>query len=156
MKMRVTVVLILFALISIWSFFLSCDQPTQHVESDLDSSVVNVPPPLKDTPALARDTGYASFYGNAFEGKKTASGEIFHSAEMVAAHPKYPLGTKAIITNLENGDTVHIRINDRGPTKVNRREGVIIDLSKGAARKIRMVGDGRVKVEVRVVEWGKE
>lgn len=104
---------------------------------------------------MARDTGFASFYGSAFEGKKTASGEIFHSEEMVAAHPTYSFGTKAIITNLENGDTVHIRINDRGPTKVNRREGVIIDLSKGAAKKIRMVEEGRVRVEVRVVEWGE-
>ena len=145
----------LFLIVSALIFFLSCDQGTPPPATlPVDSAVVKETP--KDTPALARDTGFASFYGSAFEGKKTASGEIFHSAEMVAAHPKYPLGTKAIVTNLENGDTVHIRINDRGPTKVNRREGVIIDLSKGAAKKIRMVGDGRVKVEVRVTEWGKE
>ncbi len=137
--------------------FLSCDQSSPPaITLPVDSAVIKETPALKDTPALARDTGFASFYGSAFEGKKTASGEIFHSAEMVAAHPKYPLGTTAIVTNLENGDTVHIRINDRGPTKINRREGVIIDLSKGAAKKIRMVEDGRVKVEVRVTEWGKE
>ena len=136
-------------LLPIFLWCIACDDPAAPPVTLREDSVA-----VKDTPALARDTGFASFYGSAFEGKKTASGEIFHSAEMVAAHPKYPLGTKAIVTNLENGDTVHIRINDRGPTKVNRREGVIIDLSKGAAKKIRMVGDGRVKVEVRVTEWG--
>ena len=131
--------------------FLSCGAPTTPPEAlQADTAAI------KETPALARDTGFASFYGSAFEGKKTASGEIFRSAEMVAAHPKYPLGTKAIVTNLENGDTVHIRINDRGPTKVNRKEGVIIDLSQGAAEKIRMVEEGRVRVEVRVIEWGED
>src|SRR5687768_5153513 len=131
--------------------FLSCGAPTTPPET-LQADTATI----KETPALARDTGFASFYGSAFEGKKTASGEIFRSAEMVAAHPKYPLGTKAIVTNLENGDTVHIRINDRGPTKVNRKEGVIIDLSQGAAEKIRMVEEGRVRVEVRVIEWGED
>src|SRR5688572_367771 len=100
-----------FVIISFSSIFLFCGQGDPPATTlPVDSSITKETP-VKDTPALARDTGFASFYGSAFEGKKTASGEIFHSAEMVAAHPKYPLGTKAIITNLENGDTVHIRIN---------------------------------------------
>ncbi|MCU7550741.1 septal ring lytic transglycosylase RlpA family protein [Chitinophagaceae bacterium LB-8] len=100
-------------------------------------------------------TGLASWYGRAFEGKETASGEIFDKEEMVAAHPSYPLGTVARITNLEGGgDTVHVRIIDRGPTDENVAEGVIIDLSKGAAHKLGMVKEGRVKVKVEVLKWG--
>jgi rare lipoprotein A len=99
-------------------------------------------------------TGLASYYGRAFEGEETASGETFRSREMVAAHPTYPLGTVARITNLENGGAVHVRIIDRGPTDENVAEGVIIDLSKGAAEKLGMVKDGRVRVRVEVLQWG--
>lgn len=101
-------------------------------------------------------TGLASFYGHAFEGKETASGEIFNKEEMVAAHPSYPLGTVARITNLEEGGTVDVRIIDRGPTDENVAEGVIIDLSKGAAQKLGMVKEGRIKVKVEVLRWGTD
>ncbi len=101
-------------------------------------------------------TGLASYYGHSFEGKKTASGEIFDKEEMVAAHPSYPLGTVARITNLEKGGSVEVRIIDRGPTKENVAEGVIIDLSKGAAQKLGMVKEGRVKVKVEVLQWGAD
>ncbi|MBD0377544.1 MAG: septal ring lytic transglycosylase RlpA family protein, partial [Flavisolibacter sp.] len=80
----------------------------------------------------------------------------FNSQEMVAAHPTYPLGTVARITNLEKPAVVTVRIIDRGPTDENLAEGVIIDLSKGAARKLKMVKDGRVRVKVEVLEWGND
>ena len=99
-------------------------------------------------------TGLASYYGHAFEGKETASGETFRSREMVAAHPTYPLGTVVRVTNLEEGDTVHVRIIDRGPTDENVAEGVIIDMSKGAAEKLGMVKEGRIRVKVDVLKWG--
>ena len=99
-------------------------------------------------------TGLASYYGHAFEGEETASGETFHSREMVAAHPSYPLGTLARVTNLEGGGTVMVRIIDRGPTDVNVAEGVIIDLSKGAAQKLAMLKEGRIRVKVEVLQWG--
>jgi len=107
-----------------------------------------------DTIILETQTGLASYYGRSFEGEETASGETFHSHEMVAAHPSYPLGTVARITNLENGSAAHVRIIDRGPTDENVAEGVIIDLSKGAAKKLGMVKDGRVRVKVDVLQWG--
>jgi rare lipoprotein A len=113
------------------------------------------PPTSKDTAAIKdTQTGLASYYGRAFEGEETASGETFHRREMVAAHPSYPLGTVAKVTNLEKGGMVIVRIIDRGPTDENVAEGVIIDLSKGAAEKLGMVKEGRVKVKVEVLQWG--
>lgn len=111
-------------------------------------------PPADSLAVKETRTGLASYYGRAFEGEETASGEIFHSREMVAAHPSYPLGTVARVTNLEEGGTVQVRIIDRGPTDVNVAEGVIIDLSKGAAEKLGMVKEGRVRVKVEVLQWG--
>ena len=105
---------------------------------------------------LQTDSGLVSFYGRAFDGNTTASGEVFDSREMLAAHPDYPMGTVVRVTNLENGDTVQVRIADRGPTRVNQQEGVIIDISRGAAEKIRMVTDGRVRGRVDVLQWGAE
>jgi rare lipoprotein A len=111
--------------------------------------VAPVIPEVKET-----KTGKASFYGRAFDGQKTTSGEIFDSDDMVAAHPTYPFGTIVRVTNLATKDTVRVRISDRGPTRVNRKEGVIIDLSRGAAKKINMIAAGREKVQVEVLEWG--
>ena len=114
------------------------------------------PPPPAPEKILETKTGFASFYGPGLEGQKTASGEILDSKELTAAHPTYPMGTIIRVTNMENGDTVRVRVSDLGPTKQNRKEGVIIDLSKGAAEEIRMVSDGRVEVKVEVLEWGKD
>lgn len=97
----------------------------------------------------------ASYYGKAFECEETASGETYHMAEMVAAHPDYPLGTVARIMNLEEGGTVQVRIIDRGPTDENVAEGIIIDLSKGAAEKFGMVKEGRIRVKVKVLQGGE-
>jgi rare lipoprotein A len=105
---------------------------------------------------LDTQTGLASFYGTAFHGKETASGEIFDKTEMVAAHPSYPLGTVARVTNTENDRAVEVRIIDRGPTKENVAEGVIIDLSKGVAKQLDFVSDGRARVRVEVLEWGQD
>ncbi|HYH14517.1 MAG TPA: septal ring lytic transglycosylase RlpA family protein [Flavisolibacter sp.] len=111
--------------------------------------------PARDTITIKEtQTGLASYYGKAFEGEETASGETFRSHKMVAAHPSYPLGTLAQITNLEEGGTVQVRIIDRGPTEENVAEGVIIDLSKGAAAKLGMLKEGRIKVRVDVLQWG--
>ena len=118
----------------------------------------NAPSPAKEdsVSVIETQTGLASFYGRAFEGKETASGETFRSQEMVAAHPSWPLGTVARVTNLEEGGTVQIRIIDRGPTDENVAEGVIIDLSKGAAQKLGMLKEGRIRVKVEVLQWGND
>ena len=95
--------------------------------------------------------GLASYYGPGFHGEETASGEEFDQRAMTAAHRTLPLGTVARVTNLENGRSVVVRINDRGPYGKNFRKGTIIDLSKGAARRLRFLEDGLVKVKVEVL-----
>jgi len=59
--------------------------------------------------------GRASWYGQAHQGKMTASGEIYDQHDFTAAHPTFPLGSRAVVTNLDNGKTVEVQINDRGP-----------------------------------------
>lgn len=91
--------------------------------------------------------GLASWYGPGFHGEPTAQGELFNMHALTAAHRSLPLGTRVRVTNLENGRSVVVRINDRGPYK----RGVIIDLSRRAASQIGMIRDGRVRVEVATV-----
>lgn len=98
-------------------------------------------------------SGQASFISEAFQGRKTASGEIFDKNELVAAHSSYPMGTVMRVTNLENERVVEVRINDRAST-ANRQEGIIIDLSLAAAEKLGFVKDGKVRVRTEVLEWG--
>ena len=91
------------------------------------------------------ETGMASYYAESYNGKKTANGEVYHSSALTAAHRKIPFGRKVKVTNLSNGKTVKVRINDRGPF-VNGR---IIDLTSKAAKKIDMVNAGVVRVKIR-------
>ncbi len=86
--------------------------------------------------------GRASWYGPGFHGKRTASGQCFNQNQLTAAHRSLPLGTKARVTNLQNGKAVEVTINDRGPFV----KGRIIDLSRAAARQITMSGITRVSV----------
>ena len=135
------------------AFFFSCNTGTTPAPPPIVADTVPPSPPVPEVKDSAR--GLASFYGRAFDGEKTASGSIFDSRELVAAHPKYPFGTIVRVTNLRNQDTVTVEIVDRGPTHINRKEGVIIDLSRGAAEKIKMIGAGRQRVKVEVLEWGE-
>jgi rare lipoprotein A len=114
------------------------------------------PEPNAPSKAKRTETGLASYYSRRFDGKKTASGEAFSNEELTAAHPSHPLGTRARVTNLENGKSVVVRINDRGASAQNRREGVIIDLSQAAADRLKMKKEGRVRVRVAVLEWGED
>jgi rare lipoprotein A len=88
--------------------------------------------------------GYASYYGDKFEGRRTASGEAFHQSLLTAAHKQLPFGTKVRVTNLSNHKSVIVRVNDRGPFV----RGRIIDLSKSAAKNIGMINAGVVKVKI--------
>ena len=92
-------------------------------------------------------TGYASWYGKAHQGKKTSSGEPYDMNQLTAAHPTLPIGTRLLVTNLKNGRTVSVRVNDRGPVV----DGRILDLSYAAARELGAVGDGVVPVRVSVI-----
>lgn len=95
--------------------------------------------------------GLASYYGPGFHGELTASGEVFDQREMVAAHRTLPLGTLVRVTNLENDRSVNLRVIDRGPYGRNYRKGTIIDVSKGAARRLRFLQEGLVRVRVEVL-----
>ncbi len=95
--------------------------------------------------------GTASWYGPKFHGKKTASGEIFDMYELTAAHKSLPMGTKCVVTNLDNGKSVVVRINDRGPFAKER----VIDLSYASAKVIGMIHSGTIRVRVEVLS-GKE
>ena len=88
--------------------------------------------------------GQASWYGPGFHGKKTASGEIFDQGRLTAAHKTLPLGTKAKVTNLQNGTSVEVEINDRGPYVGDR----VIDLSRAAANALGFVESGLTLVRI--------
>ncbi|GHU04062.1 endolytic peptidoglycan transglycosylase RlpA [Spirochaetia bacterium] len=94
-----------------------------------------------DTGAF-RQEGIASWYGNQFNGRPTASGEIFNSNLYTAAHPTLPFGTLLLVTNSSNGRQVVVRVNDRGPFVAGR----IIDLSRVAAERLDMLGSGTAMV----------
>jgi rare lipoprotein A len=100
--------------------------------------------------------GLASWYGPGFHGEETASGEIFDQREMVAAHRSLPLGSVVRVTNLENGRRIVLRVIDRGPYGRNYRRGTIIDVSRGAARRLDFIRDGLVRVRVEVLRVGGE
>ncbi|EWY42700.1 hypothetical protein N825_02240 [Skermanella stibiiresistens SB22] len=95
-----------------------------------------------------RQVGTASWYGPGFHGKKTASGTRFDQNKLTAAHRSLPLDTVVKVTNLDNGKTVKVRVNDRGPYSGKR----VIDLSKAAANKLDMTSDGTARVRIEVAE----
>jgi len=96
--------------------------------------------------------GEASWYGEQFQGKQTASGEIYDMNSLSAAHKSLPFGTRVRVTNLENNKEVVVRVNDRGPFTPGR----VLDLSLAAAKLLGFAEQGTAKVEARVVEIGGE
>ncbi len=93
--------------------------------------------------------GKASWYGEQFHGNQTASGETYNMHEHTAAHRTLPFGTRVRVTRADNGRSVVVRINDRGPFT----DGRVIDLSYAAAAEVGMVNDGVAPVELDIVEW---
>lgn len=96
------------------------------------------------------ETGTASWYGPGFTGNRTSSGEVYNLGDMTAAHPTLPLGTRVMVTNLENGRSAEVRVNDRGPFAKSR----IIDLSRAAARELDLIGPGTAEVRVESIDDG--
>lgn len=92
--------------------------------------------------------GVASFYGEKWNGRRTANGEIFNTYELTAAHKTLPFGTKVRVTNEANGKSVVVRINDRGPFV----KGRIIDMSKSSFAQIASLSAGVADVEIEVVK----
>src|SRR5262245_9908084 len=114
------------------------------------------PAPVPQVPALqtheaapagkpaTTQIGTASWYGPGFHGRETASGEPFNQHALTAAHRTLPLGTEAKVTNLETGQSVHVKINDRGPYVLGRH----LDLSRAAATQIGLMKKGVAKVKI--------
>lgn len=94
--------------------------------------------------------GYASWYGGKFHGRRTANGEKYDMFALTAAHRTLPFDTMVRVTNLENGRSVIVRINDRGPFKDKRKR--IIDLSLAAAKKLDMLESGVVEVRLEILD----
>ncbi len=92
----------------------------------------------------------ASYYAEDFHGKKTSNGERFNMNELTCAHKSLPFNTILKVTNLANGKSCEVRVNDRGPFVLNRE----IDLSKAAAVKLGMIGNGTTKVKLEIVKEG--
>jgi rare lipoprotein A len=103
---------------------------------------------VKYSPSGRVQRGLASWYGPKFHGRLTSSKEVYDMHDMTAAHKTLPFGTFVMVTNLNNGKSVVVRINDRGPFV----KGRIIDLSYAAARVLSMVGPGVVPVKVEILE----
>ena len=115
------------------------------------------PSPVAPAPAPDRprsepevEVGLASYYGKRLVGRKTASGERYDKDALTAAHRDYPFGTWVRVTSLNNGKTVLVRINDRGPRRGKR----IIDLSRRAASELGMIYAGVASVRLEVLSWG--
>ncbi len=92
--------------------------------------------------------GKASYYADKFEGRPTASGELYRAAELTAAHRTLPFGTMVQVTNTRNKKSVIVRINDRGPHVQDR----IIDVSRAAAEKLGFISQGITRVTIEVVK----
>lgn len=113
----------------------------------LEQSRIPIPAPKPTTATdrvVYREIGQASWYGPRFHGRPTASGAVFDQRGLTAAHRRLPLGTRVTVTNLENGRSISVSINDRGPYA----RGRVLDLSKEAARRLGMVTDGVVRVRI--------
>jgi len=107
--------------------------------------------PVKGKPGeftFKEQVGVASYYADEFHGRPTASGEIFDMNGLSCAHRTLPLGTRVRVTNLDNGKSVELPVNDCGPFV----EGRIIDLSKGAAEKLGMIESGTAIVKIEVIK----
>jgi len=101
-------------------------------------------------PAPYLEVGVASYYARKFHGRPTASGEHYDENAMTAAHPHLPFGTLLKVKSLKNHRTVVVRVNDRGPFV----KGRIVDVSRAAARRLGMLQDGLMRVEVTLAESG--
>ena len=102
----------------------------------------------RKTPVPEVQTGVASYYHSKFNGRPTASGELYDQTKMTAAHNRLPMGTRIRVTNLRNKRSVIVRVNDR----LHHRNTRLVDLSRAAAATLGYVGRGLAKVKVEVLK----
>lgn len=110
--------------------------------------IENVDPVIKHSQASDLGSGIASYYGRRFNGRRTASGEVFDMSAMTAAHRTLPFGSKVRVTNPNNGKSVIVRINDRGPYGGGRT----IDVSRAAATELGLISRGHGRVELALLD----
>lgn len=132
---------------------LPLPEPVEEVAPEVAPWVFIRPPPAPSEPKPptianpAVQLGRASWYGPRFHGRRTANGERFNKFHLTAAHRTLPFGTLVRVTNLQNGRSIVVRINDRGPYI----QGRIIDLSYAAARQLGMYQQGVIQVKVEIL-----
>ena len=121
--------------------------PVSEIEGRPKPKPVAEVAPVQQVAIISSNTGSASWYGPGFNGRLSASGEVFNQSALTAAHRTLPFGTRVLVTNLYNGRQVTVRINDRGPYSGDR----IIDLSAGAADAIGLTSSGVGTVQLDVL-----
>jgi len=122
--------------------------------STATSAPERTPRQTREPKPAGRDiqVGVASWYGKPHHGRVTASGDVFNMHALTAAHPTLPLGSRVLVTNVKNGRSVEVLINDRGPIIPGR----IIDLSYAAAQKLDAVDDGTFQVRLRMLRAAQD
>ena len=145
--MRLTAGHIFIFLVS--SLLVSCSSTVRYSSASTSSETdeQNVKANTTTVTEAFIQTGMASYYADKFEGHQTASGEIFEQDKFTAAHRTLPFGTKLKVTNLLNGKSAIVTVNDRGPFADDR----IIDLSKAAAKQLDMIKSGVIPVKIEVI-----
>jgi rare lipoprotein A (peptidoglycan hydrolase) len=118
-----------------------------HPPPEDSKAKADAPPVTEVDLSGAFQVGKASYYGHKFNGRPTASGEIFDMNGISAAHRELPLGTIVRVTHLGNGRSIVLKVNDRGPFI----DGRILDLSLGAAKRLDMIEEGVAEVKIEIV-----
>lgn len=136
-----------FALLAVAAVLL-CGVPTGQLRADGAADVTSLATVIESSLVSAVQEGLVSWYGAAFHNRRTASGELFDSGSLTMAHPTLPFGTHVKVTNVRNGRSVVVRVNDRGPFVGTR----IADLSRAAAEQLGMLRRGVVKARIEVVD----
>jgi len=116
------------------------------------TSKIRPEPAFSEPSSSSQLEGVASYYADDFNGRKTASGEIYDMNGLTAAHRTLPFGTRVKVTNIDTGKSVVVRVNDRGPFKDDR----VIDLSLGAAKQLGLIDLGTARVVLQVLVLGTQ
>jgi rare lipoprotein A len=129
------------------SLLSACAITPIHDRAAYDRDIGGYPEKAESREAGHVQTGMISYYGGKFHGRKTASGAPFDKNALTAAHRTLPFGTRVKVTNLDNGRSVIVTVNDRGPYA----HGRILDLSEAAAREIGLISKGTTKARITVL-----
>lgn len=135
------------AVIPVFAWTASPATTVKHEVTPVETPIMLTSPKLRSVGRIK--SGLASWYGNMFHGRQTASGKTFDMNGLTAAHRTLPFGSKVKVTDLRNRRSVVVTITDRGPVPEDR----VIDLSLGAARELRMVGKGVDPVRLELMAY---